>query len=184
MTNKQKINSVKLFLADEEATNGLAQKLAEQVCNLSINANHRAVVSGRIHLRGDLGAGKTSFARAFLRAAGVTGRIKSPSYALLESYNLSNLYLYHFDFYRFSESREWVDAGFRDILYSDGVVLIEWPERAGNLLPPPDLDIHIEYAESGRYASLTPYSDKGKLWLTTLALSARGSVNPEPPAAA
>ncbi|NLY27237.1 MAG: tRNA (adenosine(37)-N6)-threonylcarbamoyltransferase complex ATPase subunit type 1 TsaE [Alcaligenaceae bacterium] len=176
-------DSVKLFLPDETATEALAVRLAPLICSQKPTIQTPSH-GGRIHLRGDLGAGKTSFARALLRAAGVKGRIKSPSYALLESYNLSKLDLYHFDFYRFSESREWVDAGFRDILYSDGVVLIEWPERAGNLLPPPDLDIHIEYAESGRYASLTPYSDKGKLWLTTLALSARGSVNPEPPAAA
>jgi tRNA threonylcarbamoyladenosine biosynthesis protein TsaE len=184
MTNKRKINIFNLFLADEEATNGLAQKLAEQVCNLSINANHRAVVSGRIHLRGDLGAGKTSFARAFLRAAGVTGRIKSPSYALLESYNLSNLYLYHFDFYRFSDSREWVDAGFRDILQSDAVILIEWPERAGELLSPPDLDIFLEYADTGRHASLTAHSEKGHSWLMKLAPPAASSPAPEPPGAA
>ena len=172
-----------IFLADENATETLARQLSPLVCYPKTTPGH-TTPGGRIHLRGDLGAGKTCFARAFLRAAGVTGRIKSPSYALLEDYNLSNLYLYHFDFYRFSDSREWVDAGFRDILQSDGVVLIEWPEHAGALLSPPDLDIHLEYSDSGRYACLTSYSDKGKLWLTTLALNAPGSVNPEPPAAA
>ncbi|HLR78506.1 MAG TPA: tRNA (adenosine(37)-N6)-threonylcarbamoyltransferase complex ATPase subunit type 1 TsaE, partial [Burkholderiaceae bacterium] len=124
---------------------------------------------GRIHLRGDLGAGKTTFARALLRAAGIKGRIKSPSYALLESYNLSSLYFYHLDFYRFSDSLEWVDAGFRDILQDDNIVLIEWPERAGKLLPAPDLDIQLHYMGSGRQAVLTAHSEKGRTWLRTLA---------------
>ncbi|TAM87046.1 MAG: tRNA (adenosine(37)-N6)-threonylcarbamoyltransferase complex ATPase subunit type 1 TsaE, partial [Candidimonas sp.] len=106
--------------------------------------------------------------RALLRAAGITGRIKSPSYAVLESYNLFNLYFYHFDFYRFSDPREWLDAGFREILQENAVILIEWPERAGGLLPPPDLDIHLRYANSGRLASLTAQSDRGRLWLKTL----------------
>jgi tRNA threonylcarbamoyladenosine biosynthesis protein TsaE len=162
------VRNSKVFLPDEEATITLASQLAPLVCGThpSVAATQRG---GRIHLRGDLGAGKTSFARALLRASGITGRIKSPSYALLESYNLSNLYFYHLDFYRFSDSREWVDAGFRDILQKEAVVLIEWPEQAGALLPPPDLDIHLEYADIGRYASLTAHSDKGKLWLTILA---------------
>ncbi|MGB3290774.1 MAG: tRNA (adenosine(37)-N6)-threonylcarbamoyltransferase complex ATPase subunit type 1 TsaE [Burkholderiaceae bacterium] len=159
----------KLYLPDEEATIKLASSLAPLLCGTH-PALRGARPGGRIHLRGDLGAGKTSFARALLRASGITGRIKSPSYALLESYNLSNLYFYHLDFYRFSDSREWVDAGFRDILQKEAVILIEWPEQAGALLPPPDLEIHLEYADIGRYASLAAHSDKGKLWLTTLAL--------------
>jgi len=158
-----------VYLPDEEATISLAAQLAPLVCGTH-PASGGTGRGGRIHLRGDLGAGKTSFARALLRASGITGRIKSPSYALLESYNLSNLYFYHLDFYRFSDTREWVDAGFRDILQKEAVILIEWPEQAGALLPPPDLDIHLDYADIGRYASLAAHSDKGKLWLTTLAL--------------
>jgi tRNA threonylcarbamoyladenosine biosynthesis protein TsaE len=184
MENKQQIETIRLFLRDEEETNVLAQKLAEQVCGVPGTSSIRPAARGRIHLRGDLGAGKTSFARAFLRAAGVTGRIKSPSYALLESYNLSNLYLYHFDFYRFSDTREWVDAGFRDILHSDAVILIEWPERAGSLLPAPDLDILLEYADSGRHVALTAHSEKGQSWLMKLAPPAASSPAPEPPGVA
>src|SRR3546814_5929867 len=115
---KQKIDKVNLFLADEDATIALAKQLAPLLCGTHPAVNP-AQPGGRIHLRGDLGAGKTSFVRALLRAAGISGRIKSPSYALLESYNLSNLYFYHLDFYRFSDSREWVDAGFRDILQKE-----------------------------------------------------------------
>lgn len=163
-----------LYLPDEQATITLAAQLAPMLCGThpAIDATQRG---GRIHLRGELGAGKTSFARALLRAAGITGRIKSPSYALMESYNLSNLNFYHLDFYRFSDSREWVDAGFRDILQKEAIVLIEWPEQAGALLPPPDLDINLEYAEHGRHASLTAHSNKGNLWLTTLALPPQDS---------
>lgn len=170
--NRKNLTSIDGYLPDEAATESLAQQLSPMLCG-----THPALpdlpAGGRIHLRGDLGAGKTTFVRALLRAAGITGRIKSPSYALLESYNLSNLYFYHLDFYRFSNAREWVDAGFREILREDAIVLIEWPDQAGNMLPPPDLDITFHYVESGRRVSLSAQSDKGQLWLTTLAPLAR-----------
>ena len=156
-----------LSLPDEDATTALAERLAPllggQVSGVP--------AGGRIHLHGDLGAGKTHFVRALLRACGVTGRIKSPSYALLESYKVSSLYFYHLDFYRFSDPREWVDAGFRDILQDNAVVLIEWPEKAGDLLPEPDLDLHLDYCGDGRLATLDARSAKGTLWITTLAPS-------------
>jgi len=172
-TNKGSSPTILLKLADEAATEALAASFAPLLCG-----QHAGIEpGGRIHLRGDLGAGKTSFVRAFLRAAGIQGRIKSPSYALLESYNLSRLHFYHLDFYRFSETHEWLDAGFRDILQENAVVLIEWPEQAGPLLPPPDLDIYIDHEDEGRSAALTAHSDKGSLWLTTLFPAA-----PAPPA--
>ena len=156
-----------LHLPDEDATVALAHHLAPLLCG-----RHPATTTygpgGRIHLRGDLGAGKTSLVRAILRACGVTGRVKSPSYALLESYNVSNLYFYHFDFYRFSDAREWLDAGFRELMSESAVVLIEWPEKAGDILSPPDLDIFLEYAGTGRNAYLSAHSEKGRLWLTQL----------------
>jgi len=155
---------ISLKLPDEEATEALAASLAPLLCGQRPGIPK----GGRIHLRGDLGAGKTCFVRALLRAAGIRGRIKSPSYALVESYNLSSLHFYHLDFYRFSDSREWLDAGFRDILEDEAVVLIEWPEQAGEHLPPPDLEIQIKHEDEGRSAVLTPYSEKGSLWLTTL----------------
>jgi tRNA threonylcarbamoyladenosine biosynthesis protein TsaE len=157
--------SLTLHLPDEAATDALAGRLAPL-----INGSTGAAPGGHIHLQGDLGAGKTAFTRALLRACGIQGRIKSPSYALLESYKVSNLYFYHFDFYRFSDSREWLDAGFRDLLRADAVVLIEWPERAGSLLPPPDLRIALSYAEPGRDALLTAHSARGSPWLNALAL--------------
>ncbi|KVX04272.1 tRNA threonylcarbamoyladenosine biosynthesis protein TsaE [Alcaligenes faecalis] len=156
-----------LSLPDEDATTALAKRLAP----LLSGQVPGVPVGGRIHLHGDLGAGKTHFVRALLRACGVTGRIKSPSYALLESYKVSSLYFYHLDFYRFSDPREWVDAGFRDILQDNAVVLIEWPEKAGDLLPEPDLDLHLDYCGDGRLATLDARSAKGTLWITTLAPS-------------
>src|SRR5690606_35188995 len=97
------LSSVSIYLDDEDATSALASQLAPMLTGMhpALGSAHGG---GRIHLRGNLGAGKTSFARAFLRSSGVKGRIKSPSYALLESYNVSNLYFYHLDFYRFSDS--------------------------------------------------------------------------------
>src|SRR5690606_21554821 len=163
-SNSRVIRGYSLKLPDEAATEALAASFAPLLCS-----THPGTTAGRrIHLRGDLGAGKTSFVRAFLRAADVQGRIKSPSYALLESYNLSSLHFYHLGFYRFSDTREWLDAGLRDILQENSIVLIEWPEQAGTLLPPPDLDIRIEHEDEGRTVVLTPHSDKGSLWLTTL----------------
>jgi tRNA threonylcarbamoyladenosine biosynthesis protein TsaE len=158
------LSSLTLHLADEAATEDLARRLSALV-------DGRAGVAppgGRIHLRGELGAGKTAFVRALLRESGIRGRIKSPSYALLETYKVSNLYFYHFDFYRFSDTREWLDAGFRDVLRDEAVVLIEWPERAGALLSPPDLQIALDYAVEGRDATLTAYTARGQLWLNEI----------------
>jgi tRNA threonylcarbamoyladenosine biosynthesis protein TsaE len=97
-----------------------------------------------VELRGPLGAGKTTFVRHLLRALGVSGRVKSPSYAVVEPYELPGLNCWHFDFYRFHDPREWEDAGFRDVFAAPGLKLAEWPEKAHGWLPPADLRIDIE----------------------------------------
>jgi len=168
------LRSLTLLLPDEAATDALACQFAPLV-----SGAQGLPAGGRIHLQGDLGAGKTAFARALLRACGIKGRIKSPSYALLESYKVSNLYFYHFDFYRFSDSREWLDAGFRDLLRDDAVVLIEWPERAEGVLPPPDMQISLVYADPGREVTLTAYTARGQTWLNAIVPPQA----PSPPAA-
>jgi tRNA threonylcarbamoyladenosine biosynthesis protein TsaE len=112
-------------------------------------AQHRSLRNAFIELRGPLGAGKTTFVRHLLRALGVAGRIKSPTYAVLEPHALPGLAISHFDFYRFDDPREWADAGFRDIFAAPGLKLAEWPEKAASLLPPPDLRLHIEVQEDG-----------------------------------
>lgn len=101
--------------------------------------------NGLIELHGPLGAGKTTFVRLLLRALGIEGRIKSPSYAVMESYELpAGGTASHFDFYRFGDPREWEDAGFRDVFAAPGLKLCEWPEKAAGQLPPPDLQLFIE----------------------------------------
>ena len=121
-------------LPDESHTQALAATLARS----PVLAN---VV---IALHGDLGAGKTTLVRHLLRALGVQGRIKSPTYAGVEPHETAQLATWHFDFYRFDDPREWEDAGFRDIFASPGLKLAEWPEKAAALTPPADLAIHIE----------------------------------------
>lgn len=97
-----------------------------------------------IELRGPLGAGKTTFVRHLLRSLGVEGRIKSPSYAIVEPYELPGLHVWHFDYYRFGNPREWEDAGFRELYAEPGLKLSEWPEQVGALMPAPDLRLSIE----------------------------------------
>ena len=97
-----------------------------------------------VTLHGDLGAGKTTLVRHWLRALGVQGRIKSPTYAVVEPHETGDLSIWHFDFYRFDDPREWEDAGFRDIFASVGLKLAEWPEKAAAVTPVADIAIHIE----------------------------------------
>ena len=110
-------------------------------------ATHTALRDAFIELHGPLGAGKTTFVRHLLHALGVTGHIKSPTYALMEPYALAAadgmFNVWHFDFYRFDDAQEWEDAGFRDVFASRGLKLAEWPEKAAGLLPAPDLRIVI-----------------------------------------
>jgi tRNA threonylcarbamoyladenosine biosynthesis protein TsaE len=113
-------------------------------------ARHAALGDAFIALDGPLGAGKTTFARHLLRALGASGRIKSPTYALLEPYELPSMHASHLDFYRFADPREWVDAGLRDVFAAPGLKLVEWPDNAGALLPRPDLRLQIEPQDDGR----------------------------------
>ena len=97
-----------------------------------------------IALQGPLGAGKTTFVRHLLRALGVAGRIKSPTFAVLEPYEIEGLAVSHFDFYRFADAREWADAGFRDVFAAPGLKLAEWPENAAAVLPVADWQMELE----------------------------------------
>lgn len=107
-------------------------------------AAHPAAADAFIELHGDLGAGKTTFVRHLLRALGVRERIKSPTYTVMEPHEAQGISIYHFDFYRFNDPREWEDAGFRDIFAGPGLKIAEWPEKAAGLLPAADLVIRIE----------------------------------------
>lgn len=115
-----------------------------------------------IELHGDLGAGKTTFVRHLLRALGVQGRIKSPTYAVVEPHEAGSLNIWHFDFYRFNDPREWEDAGFRDIFAGDGLKLAEWPEKAAGHIPRADLALTIEtMTDETRHVTLTPQTPVG-----------------------
>ena len=116
----------------------------------------------RIYLSGDLGTGKTTFVRGVLRGLGYAGRAKSPSYALVEAYVVSRLYLYHFDFYRFHSPREWADSGFEELFDSAAICLVEWPEKAAGLLPEPDLALGFSLAAQERDVTIEARSDKGQ----------------------
>lgn len=126
-------------------------------------AGRPALRDSVIELRGPLGAGKTTFARHLLRALGVQGHIKSPTYAVMEPYELPGWNIAHFDFYRFDDPREWEDAGFRDVYAQPGLKLSEWPDKAAGLLPEPDLRIELQVLDDDqRHVSFAAHTDLGR----------------------
>ena len=148
-----------LLWPDEASTQAFAQRLAHQP------AFARALIA----LHGNLGAGKTTLARYLLQAIGVQGRIKSPSYAIVESYELPQGLVWHCDFYRFSDPREWEEAGFRDLFASVGLKIVEWPEKAAGLLPTADWDVKIQMlSETARQVQITANTPLGVSLLHTL----------------
>jgi tRNA threonylcarbamoyladenosine biosynthesis protein TsaE len=137
---------------DEAACAATARVLAERP----------ALRDAVVELRGPLGAGKTTFVRHLLHALGVQGRVKSPTYAVMEPYELPGGDVWHFDFFRFDDPQEWEDAGFRDVYAGPGLKIAEWPEKAGELLPRCDLALTIEVgAGDARQATFSAHSTRG-----------------------
>ncbi|SEA15081.1 tRNA threonylcarbamoyladenosine biosynthesis protein TsaE [Nitrosospira multiformis ATCC 25196] len=128
-----------------------------------------------VFLQGELGAGKTTFTRGILRGLGYQGKVKSPTYNLIELYKISRLYLYHFDFYRFNNPHEWEEAGFRDYFNADSICLVEWPEKANGLLPPADLKFIFKVAE-GRDVEIQADTEAGKLCVKRWQISSRNNM--------
>jgi tRNA threonylcarbamoyladenosine biosynthesis protein TsaE len=148
-----------LVWPDEVATQAFATALAGQP----------GLGQAVIELRGELGAGKTTLVRHMLRALGVQGRVKSPTYAVVEPYELPGLSIWHFDFYRLNDPREWEDAGFRDIFASPGLKLAEWPDKAAGYMPTADLVISLTVREDEiREVRLTAQSPLGVMLLSAI----------------
>ena len=122
-------------------------------------------------LTGNLGAGKSHLARAFLKQLGVKGVVPSPTYTLCETYSISTIMaISHIDLYRLEDPEELEFFGFRDMLDHQGV-LIEWPERAGASMPLPDLDVHLMWYDEGRLCVLTAHTKKGQAWISELKVT-------------
>lgn len=151
-----------LPLPDARATEALARRLAA-----------RLEPGFVLYLSGELGVGKTTFVRALLRALGFAGRVKSPSFSLLESYDLSKFRLYHFDFYRFESDQDWLDAGFEEFIGTPNVAIVEWPERAAGTLPTPDLHLYLRFGRDAgdeeRVVEAVAGTDRGRACLKALA---------------
>ena len=147
------IPSITLLLADERATGALAAALAPHFRPGFV-----------LYLSGDLGSGKTTLARAVLRALGHAGRVASPTFTLVQSYNLSNFELYHFDFYRFSSPDEWREAGFDEHVGGDAAAIVEWPELGGASVPAPDVWLRLASAEGAQEGSRIAMLSAGTEW--------------------
>lgn len=119
---------------------------------------------GVIHLRGELGAGKTTFARALLRALGVGERVKSPTYSLVESYRAGDLDIHHLDLYRIADAGELEWLGLSDLAVANALIVVEWPERGAGALPPPDLELELRHAGAGRDLVVATTSARGREW--------------------
>jgi len=119
-------------------------------------------ISMVIYLSGELGTGKTTFVRGFLRGLGYEGAVKSPTYTLVEPYEFAERTIYHFDLYRVTDPEELEYLGVRDYFAAPGICLIEWPERAHGFMHPPDLTIEFAYLDDGREVNFTISTDAGK----------------------
>ena len=145
----------------------MAMHLADEQATLKLGGHLAGYLSPglTIFLIGDLGAGKTTLVRGLLRGLGFEGRVKSPTYTLVESYSVSSLYLYHFDLYRFKYEQEWLDAGFDEIFDGRNIGLVEWPERAMSLLPSADVEVNLSLDGAGRSVTIASTKiDMEKFW--------------------
>ncbi|ORF05492.1 tRNA (adenosine(37)-N6)-threonylcarbamoyltransferase complex ATPase subunit type 1 TsaE [Snodgrassella alvi] len=139
-----------IFLADENDTLKLGERFAQLISPPLI-----------IWLKGDLGAGKTTFTRGLLNALGYNGAVKSPTYNIVETYPFKGFNLHHFDLYRFQNPEEWLDAGLDELITADSIILIEWPQLGGDLAPPADIILNITIKSSGRTVQINAVTTNG-----------------------
>lgn len=152
------MSGVELYIQDEDAMTRLGQALAEQ------SAGH-----GVMFLQGDLGAGKTTLSRGIIHGLGHDGPVKSPTFTLVEPYEIGDLRVWHFDLYRLTDPEELEYLGIRDYFADDDLCLIEWPQQGAGYLPKPDLEIMIKAHNDGRIVRLLPHSIRGESWCVVLA---------------
>ena len=153
------MSGVTLFMADEQAMVDFGARIAE-------------VTEGRgvIFLEGDLGAGKTTLSRGIIRGLGHHGAVKSPTFTLVEPYEIGDKRAFHFDLYRLVDPEELEYMGIRDYFDDDALCLLEWPQKGAGILPKPDLTITISPQAGGRSLSLLPQGSRGEAWCVALAL--------------
>ena len=153
------MSELTLHLADEEAMVAFGGHLA------NITQGH-----GLIFLEGDLGAGKTTLSRGIIRGLGHTGAVKSPTFTLVEPYEIGDIRAYHFDLYRLVDPEELEFMGIRDYFDEDALCLIEWPQKGAGFLPKADLTITIRPHNTGRALTLSPQGSRGEAWCAAVAL--------------
>ena len=150
--------TITLFAPDEDAMTALGSTIAQASGG-----------RGTLYLHGDLGAGKTTLSRGIVRGLGHTGAVKSPTFTLVEPYEIGEIRVYHFDLYRLADPEELEFMGIRDYFTGDALCLIEWPERGAGLLPKPDLDITITPHAGGRNVQLVFQGSHGDAWRAALS---------------
>lgn len=153
------MSGVTLFMADEAAMGAFGARIAQ------VTKGH-----GVIFLEGDLGAGKTTLSRGIIRGLGHTGAVKSPTFTVVEPYEIGDTRAFHFDLYRLVDPEELEFMGIRDYFEDDALCLFEWPQKGAGILPKPDLTITISPQADGRSLNLLPQGSRGEAWCAALAL--------------
>ncbi|BBP68551.1 tRNA (adenosine(37)-N6)-threonylcarbamoyltransferase complex ATPase subunit type 1 TsaE [Pseudomonas fluorescens] len=153
------MSEVTLYLADEQAMSDFGARIAR------VTRGH-----GLIFLEGNLGMGKTTLSRGIIRGLGHVGAVKSPTFTLVEPYEIGDVRAFHFDLYRLVDPEELEFLGIRDYFEDDALCLIEWPDKGAGFLPKPDLTITISPQDSGRSLKILSQGSRGEAWCAALAL--------------
>ncbi|AZO85771.1 tRNA (adenosine(37)-N6)-threonylcarbamoyltransferase complex ATPase subunit type 1 TsaE [Stutzerimonas stutzeri] len=156
------MSEVTLYLADEQAMSDFGARIAR------ITQGH-----GLIFLEGNLGMGKTTLSRGIIRGLGHVGAVKSPTFTLVEPYEIGDIRAFHFDLYRLVDPEELEFLGIRDYFEDDALCLIEWPDKGAGFLPKPDLTITISPQDSGRSLKILSLGSRGEAWCAALALESK-----------